>query len=120
MLDVTHLVETIRVDASNTIQRAIAAIDAGRIGFALVLDAMGRLEATLTDGDIRRGLLAGIGLSNTVADLLAQRKTTSTRAPVTAPLTVSRAELLDLMKMHVLRHIPLLDTAGVVRKFVTL
>jgi dTDP-glucose pyrophosphorylase/CBS domain-containing protein len=120
MLDCTHLVETIRIRATDSIQKAISAIDDGKIGFSLVLDARGCLEGTLTDGDIRRGLLAGIGLSNSVSDILEHRKKRGAHVPVTAPLEVTRAELLDLMKKHVLRHIPLIDSHGVVRKIVTL
>jgi dTDP-glucose pyrophosphorylase/CBS domain-containing protein len=120
MLDYTHLINSIRLRATDSIRGAIAAIDRGKIGFALVLDECGRLEVTLTDGDIRRGLLANIGLADTVADLIEHRKRIKTPAPVTAPLSISRGELLELMKTHVLRHIPLVDSDGVVCKIVTL
>src|SRR5688572_10287747 len=105
MLDYSHLVATIGLRADDTIRQASTAIDQGRIGFALVLDIEGKLDATLSDGDIRRAVLAGLGLANTVAELLAHRKTIITRSAVTAPIDINRGDLLRLMKKHTLRHI---------------
>lgn len=120
MLDYSHLIQTVRLCGSSSIRETIAAIDAGRIGFALVLDDLGRLEATVSDGDIRRALLGGLNLSNNIGDLLEYRQTRNPRQPITAPLEVERSVLLQLMQTNVLRHIPLVDANGVVRKIVTL
>ena len=40
----------------NTIRQAIACIDQGRFGIAIVVDGDGKLLGTITDGDIRRRL----------------------------------------------------------------
>lgn len=39
----------------------------GRLMTLLVVDADGRLTGTVTDGDIRRGLLCGVAVSDRVA-----------------------------------------------------
>ncbi len=116
----THSVELLGVSSASSIREVIAAIDKGGIGIALVLDAEGRLEATVTDGDVRRGLLRGLGLSSLISELLAHRDQTGRHSSVTAPILASRSEILSLMKSHVLRHVPLVDDQGVVRKIVTL
>ena len=59
---------TIGTDAR--IQDGITAIDAGRAQIALVVDHQGRLVGTLTDGDIRRGLLRNMTLEDSVAKVM--------------------------------------------------
>ena len=54
--DVTQLF----VSLTSRISDAIAAIDrSGRLSIALVVDEDGRLINTISDGDVRRGILAG-------------------------------------------------------------
>ena len=45
-----------------TVRAAIEAIDRSKRQIALVVDAEGRLVATVTDGDVRRGILRGVDL----------------------------------------------------------
>lgn len=96
------------VRTEDTVKDTIAVIDRGELGIALVLDADGRLAGTITDGDIRRGMLAGIGLDAGVGDLLERRP----REPLTAPQGLAASDLLELMSSNRLRHVPIVDAAG--------
>ena len=72
-----------------------------------------RLIGTVTDGDVRRALLAGEQLDTTTALQLLERKSPAApQPPLTAPVGTSRAELLELLNRHDLRHIPLVDAEG--------
>lgn len=79
---------------------------------ALVLDAERRLLGTITDGDVRRAVLAGIKLDSPVQFLLGARDKAVYPQPITAPMSASVADLLRLMKERSVRQIPLLDDNG--------
>lgn len=99
------------ISASTSIRDAIAAIDAGGKGIALIADAERRLISTITDGDIRRAILDGIDIGRPVAELL-QRKTPDRKTPLVATVDHSDAELVELMDANGLRHIPVTDEEG--------
>lgn len=65
-LDLSHLT----VQSDQTIQEAVTAIDRGRAQIALIVDKRGRLIGTLTDGDVRRGLLRGLLLTDSVLSVM--------------------------------------------------
>ena len=89
-------------------------------GIALVVDKERRLVGTVTDGDIRRAVLAGVDLSSPVAELLKRKAVSSYPRPITAPAGTSPVDLLRLMRQHSIRHIPLLDEDGRVVSLITL
>jgi dTDP-glucose pyrophosphorylase len=83
-------------------------IDRSGKGIALVVDINGRLISTVTDGDIRRAVLAGIDLNLTVSELLPLRPAEAA-APVTAPAETPDSVLLHMMNERGIRQIPLVD-----------
>lgn len=108
------------ISSAACVRDAIACIDRNAKGIVLVTDAEQRLIGTLTDGDIRRAMLAGLNLDEPV-DALLRRKATSTPAlPVTAPVGTARDVLLRLMQERRIRQIPLLSERGTVEELVTL
>jgi len=97
-------------DAS--IRQVIECIDRNAKGIAMVVDEDRRLIGTVTDGDIRRAILAGMSLELEVSKLL-ERKTSATYPrPFTAPVGTTDVQLLRMMNESALRHIPLMDEAG--------
>ncbi len=94
------------VGTEATVSAAIAAIESGSIQIALVVDD-GRLSGIVTDGDIRRGLLRGVSLSSSATEVM-------NRSPVSAPVTLARDERLRLMRQKSIKHLPLVDTEGLV------
>ena len=65
-LELSH----ITVESDETIQAAVTAIDRGRAQIALIVDKRGHLIGTLTDGDVRRGLLRGLLLTDSVLTVM--------------------------------------------------
>ena len=53
-----------------TIHEAIEAIDKSALQIALIVDHAQRLIGTVTDGDVRRGLLRGISLAAAVTEIM--------------------------------------------------
>src|SRR3954462_10083545 len=86
----------------------MARINETGYGIALIVDASGRLLDTVTDGDLRRAILAGTDLSGAISSLQLGRR----GPPVPAPVNSSKADLVHLMKAKSIRHVPLLDAAG--------
>jgi len=105
-------IESISIFITASIREAIGCIDRGGCGMALVVDAERRLIGTVTDGDVRRALLAAIDLGTPVSALLARKVDSQYPKPVTARVGAGREELLALMRQHVLRQIPILDDDG--------
>lgn len=95
------------VSPTETLRDAMACIDRNSEGIALVVDDDLRLLGTVSDGDTRRAILAGIDLDLPVADLVATHP-----EPTTAPVDTPSHELLHLMNERVLRQIPLVDEDG--------
>jgi dTDP-glucose pyrophosphorylase len=93
------------------VRQVIESIDRSAKGIALVLDEAGHLIGTVTDGDVRRAILAGMDLDLPVDELLTQRKSPF-KSPVTAPVGTPDATLLHLMTENTVRHIPLVDAEG--------
>jgi dTDP-glucose pyrophosphorylase len=100
------------VSPNSCIREVLECIDRGAQGIALVLDDERRLIATVTDGDVRRAILAGMDLELSVNELLMQRDPTFHSGPVTAPEGTPDEALLHLMSGTSLRQIPLVDEAG--------
>lgn len=108
------------VSPSHTLREVMLCINQNAHGIALVVDSQGRLLDTITDGDLRRAILAGVELHLPVSLLMARRKGSSNPAPVTAATGTSATELLRLMEECGVQQIPLLNENGAVAGLVTL
>jgi dTDP-glucose pyrophosphorylase/CBS domain-containing protein len=96
------------VTAQDSIRTTMEVIDHFAKGIAIVIDDAGCLQATVTDGDVRRAILAGVDLAHPVSRLQKPEQA----KPVVASAGTSERELLFLMEQHSVRQIPLLDKAG--------
>lgn len=90
-----------------SIREAIGRIDRASTQIALVVDSPGRLLGTLTDGDVRRGLLRGIALEQPVREVMNPNPTVvkEGQGPGFAH------HLMHAKKLH---HMPIVDAGGVV------
>lgn len=98
-------IATFCLKPTDTLLRALEVIDQAGEGIAFMCDDSGRMHGTVTDGDVRRGLLKGAALTDAI-EPFAKKKfaSVSTRA--------SRPEVLDLMQARQLHQIPILDDDG--------
>lgn len=104
-------IERFLVSPDKSIREAMARIDRSAKGIALVVDEERRLVGTITDGDVRRAILAGISLDTPVSELLARKAGTAYPRPITAPASSERSALRSLMQERGIRQVPLLDEA---------
>lgn len=105
--------EALCVRESTPIRKVVEVINhSGRISLAMVVDEDQHLLATLTDGDLRRGILAGFSLDDTAADLLSIKVLEPRPRAVTAPAGTPPDELLRIMQEAKVRQLPLVDDAG--------
>ena len=93
------------VRPDDDIQRVIKVIDNNRDGIALVVNKAGSLVGTITDGDIRRFMLSGCSSDELCGNVMNDK-------PLTAGTSASRKELINLIKQHRIRNIPLVDKDG--------
>ncbi len=98
-------IEDIFVSPTAPIIEALQIIDRGSVQIALVVDEERRLLGTITDGDVRRGILRGIGLESPVSQVM-------NREPRTAKLDMDRDTILNVMQYLNVRQFPVLDEAG--------
>ena len=94
--------EKLKIDQGTPVLEAMRLIDQGAAQIALVVDEHQRLTGTLTDGDIRRGLLHGETLEAPVEQLM-NRKFRFVRS------SEDQTKVLEMMRTEVLRQIPVLD-----------
>jgi dTDP-glucose pyrophosphorylase len=97
--------ERCKVHATGTLWDAMSAIDRGGAAIALVVDDDGRLVGVMTDGDVRRALLAGRTLQDALAPA-AHRSFTAVGGDV------GRAAILELMQARGVAQVPVLDGEG--------
>jgi len=93
------------VSSSASLRQTIAAITKGSLQIALVVDDNDKLLGTVTDGDIRKAILAGKDMNTTAGE--AMRK-----EPITSAASTPRAAVLKLMREKRIHQMPLLDRHG--------
>ena len=95
-------IEQIKILATSSIEKALSVIDSGAVKIALVVDSDKKLLGTLSDGDIRRGLLQRKTLSDSIEDLYFKN-------PTTADKKSSKEDLLRLCSEKEISQIPIID-----------
>ena len=94
------------IASSATLRETIEKIDASALQIALVLDSGQRLIGTITDGDIRRGILRGLSLDDTAENIM-------TVEPVVAYTNQSTDSIINKMKSRSIHQMPILTENGV-------
>jgi len=90
------------LQAEATIQQAIHNLNESGLQIALVIASDGVLLGTITDGDIRRSLLRGLELSNSVHEIIY-------REPLVVPPQLDRDTVLQLMQANQIHQLPVVD-----------
>jgi len=88
--------------ANITIEQAIRNLDKSAIKIILVANEAGVLEGTLSDGDIRRGLLKGLDMNSSIASIIH-------RDALVVPPELERELVMQLMVANKIQQIPVVD-----------
>lgn len=97
-----HDLTKIMIAPTTPILDVIKSIDAGGIQIAIIADESGKLLGTVTDGDVRRGLLRGVTLDQPVEAVM-------NKTPRTLRSGHTREAVVELMRRLTLRQIPIVD-----------
>lgn len=85
-----------------TIQQAIISLDEVAIKIVLVVNSSGELEGTISDGDIRRGLLRGLDLTSPIESIIH-------RNPLVVTSELQQGLVRQLMMANSIQQIPIVD-----------
>ena len=90
------------INADSTIEQAIQNLNMTGLKLCLVIDESSRLIGTVSDGDIRRGLLVKLQLNESVTKIIQ-------RSPITLDESSNNEYALSLMLKSQVQHIPILN-----------
>jgi dTDP-4-amino-4,6-dideoxygalactose transaminase len=88
-----------------TMRAALDMLDRSGLGVLLLVSDGRVFERTVTDGDLRRLLLEGTSLDQTLASVPEKRS-------IVLPENSTRREALALMQKHTIDHLPVVDANG--------
>jgi dTDP-glucose pyrophosphorylase len=91
-----------RLRPESTAAEALALLRSNGAGLAVVVDRSEQVLGTLTDGDIRRAVLAGQDVEAPVSAIMATR-------PVTVGQMTPDADVIEIMASHRLRSVPVVE-----------
>lgn len=100
-------IKDITTNKKTSIKDVIKIIDKSAKQICLVMDNNQRLIGTVTDGDIRKGLLNNISLSDPVDSI-------SNKTPITANINDSREQILNIFKTEKIHQIPIINDNNIV------
>ncbi len=88
--------------SNSTIRLAIQNLEASKMQIGLVVSKDDILLGTITDGDIRRGLLRGMDVNSPIDDIIH-------RDPFVVAPHINRDIILNLMRANKIRQLPVVD-----------
>lgn len=86
----------------STIQKVIRNLNDSSMQIVLVVNEAGELQGTISDGDIRRGLLRGLDLNSPIESVIR-------RNALVAPPNLGREMVIQLMTANKIYQIPVVD-----------
>ena len=95
-------IENIKIKDSSTIKEALNIIDKGAIRVAIVVDKEDKFLGVIADGDIRRALLKGYTLENSIGNIYCS-------TPITAKSSDSKDKIIQKAIKNQVYQIPILD-----------
>jgi len=105
--------EKISINAASSIADAMKVLTNEAQQIVLVIDDRRRLIGTVTDGDIRRGLLKDNTLESSVSNVMRQD-------PIIVTEGASREEIFALLGKHKIHQLPVVDSEGVLVSLVVI
>jgi len=106
-------ISKIKLNPTSTVKEALKIIDSGAIKIALVVDSDDKLLGTITDGDIRRAILDGKDLEDSIENIYFKN-------PTTVSINDSKEDIINICTTKKIYQVPVLDDEGKVIKVVLL
>lgn len=94
-----------RISPNSTLRDAATNLSESSLRICLVVNELNRLIGTVTDGDIRRGLLRGLKLDGCVVEVM-------NRSPLVVPPGISQVALRQMMAINKIFQFPEVGTNG--------
>ena len=98
-------IDNIKIYKNSTIKEALNIISLGSIRIAIVVDKKDKLLGTLTDGDVRRGLLSGLNMNSCIDSIVFKN-------PIVAKKKDEKKKLLKIALSKKIYQIPVVDNKG--------
>ena len=98
-------IKKITVTPNQTIKDALKIISSGEIQVAIVINKNRKLLGTLTDGDIRRGLLNGLDINSSIEKIYFKKS-------ITINKKISKEKILKIAITNKINQIPVIDNKG--------
>jgi dTDP-glucose pyrophosphorylase len=95
-------VSKVFLPVNSTIVQTISNLEASHLKIALVVTEDKILVGTITDGDIRRGLLRGLNINSPIDTIIC-------RNPLVVPPVMSREMVIQLMQANKVLQLPVVD-----------
>lgn len=102
-----YKIDDIKINQNASIKEALKVIDKGAIKVAVVLSDDGLLLGMLSDGDIRRALLKGMSLDDSIAGII-------NKDPVVANINDTKERILELANEKKLHQIPIISNGKLI------
>ena len=99
------------ISENESIRNALLRIEKNSLGMVVSYDVNGKTVGVLTDGDIRRGLLAGLDLDSSVASCANSHF-------ISASKETSREQLIKILDGQI-KYVPILDDTGTLTSIVS-
>ena len=95
-------VDEIIISNDCNIREVIKNLNSSGLKISLVVDDKKKLVGTITDGDVRRGLLKGYNLDNKIKNIIHKK-------PKTLSKKTSKKKALTFMRENILQHMPVVN-----------
>ena len=102
-----YKIDEIKINQNASIKEALEVIDKGAIKVAVVLSDDGLLLGMLNDGDIRRALLKGMSLDDSITGI-------TNKHPVVANINDTKERILELANEKKLHQIPIISNGKLI------
>ena len=91
------------LDTTATIERVIKTLNSSTLKIVVIKDGLNKLIGTITDGDIRRGLLQGLDLNSPIDSII-------NKNPLVVNPEIPKREILGLMVKRRIQQIPIVNS----------
>lgn len=97
--------KNIVISETSSIKEALKVIDSGAMQIALVINSDEKLIGTLSDGDIRRGLLNNLTLENSIKSIIF-------KSPTVCKIDDSKEKIIEIALEKKIHQVPIVDKNG--------